>query len=90
MLHYNFTPTKVLTWTTSPKEEKTGHQSADYYEIHIFPLQKLGQGRLNYILTKKMWINTSNLTSTQSFPLLGEVVLLKFISTLKEERSCNV
>ena len=40
--------------TTS--QGKTGYQLAVYYEIHIFLLQKLGQGRLNYILTKKMWI----------------------------------
>ena len=27
-----------------------------YYEIHIIPLQKLGQGRFSYISRKKMWI----------------------------------
>ena len=39
---------------------------------------------------RKCGLNASNLTSIQSFPLLGEVVLLKFISTLqKEHESCN-
>ena len=66
----------MLTWTTSPKRGKTGYQLAVYYEIHISSLQKLGQGRLNYILIE-CGLNALNLTSTPSFPLLGEVVLLE-------------
>ena len=51
--HHNFTPPKV---TTSPKGGKDWVPVSFNYEIHIFPLQKPGQGRFNYILTKKMWI----------------------------------
>ena len=38
---------------------------------------------------RKYILNAYNLTSAQSFPLLGEVVLLKFNSTLQGERSCD-
>ena len=41
----------LICWLGQPlqKEEKNENQLAVYYKIHIFPLQKLGQGRLNYI-----------------------------------------
>ena len=89
ILHHNFTPPKALTWTTFPKRGKSGYQLAVYYEIHIFLLQKLVQGRLNYILTKKIWIKCFKFNQYPVFSLLGEVDLLNFIYTLQKEQSCN-
>ena len=41
-------------------------------------------------LTKKIWIKCLKFNlSAQLFPLLGEVVLLKFKSALQGEQSCN-
>ena len=54
-----------------------------------FLLQKFGQGRLNYILTKKMRIKCFKFNWHPVFSLLGELVLLKLISTLQKEQSCN-